>query len=689
MRFKTTLILFSVSLSLLLAVWAVRQREIVQLTSRTSKVLSVSSDEIVRFTVERGDLSLECVKSHGRWLMTHPVSTRARNAEVNRLLTVLEDLDRLDEITVEQMDKRGLTPADYGISDKPRARIVLSSARRTLELVVGNDTPFDDHVYAQLGSESVVLVTSIDLVGVLPSDLDILRERRIFDGALADITRLEIQRSGGGFIDAVRQGGKWVMRQPVKGARLRDASMLRLLRGLQVEATRFVDVADPEVTGLSEGPFALEIGIWSGDEQTAQRVLIGKISENGSGEVYAKRSDGDLIYAVPSSIVDNFTVKANDLRDPTVFPIAKSDVRYIELADAGHRLEISRVSETASRYRAGRDAGETWRVVAPRDWRADKRVVEELLTDLTTISLDGFIEGAETNLVAYGLSEPERTIRISTHDPSAGEGTSSGDVGDGSSASAVDAAPASVATRTTATGDFSLLLGREIVDGQGIYARLGDDLSVFKLSGDAISNILSGRYESAGVTADLIAGAKASGKPWISPLVFCDRTVMRIEPMRVESVSLVRKGTDTVTVQRRDNHSWSTVVPFDAEADEKVIRGLLSSVVELEAIRIVHSGEDGFDSYGLKAPEIKLTFGFSGEESISTTLMIGFKAKTDGVYAMIQGRDVVFVLPKHTVSRLIRSLVVLPEADEDTSLNQRSRPRETYTSAAGRPPYGV
>ena len=47
-----------------------------------------------------------------------------------------------------------------------------------------------------------------------------------------------------------------------------------------------------------------------------------------------------------------------------------------------------------------------------------------------------------------------------------------------------------------------------------------------------------------------------------------------------------------------------------------------------------------------------LTFGLRGEIGIQKSILIGAPSGTNGVYSMIQGQDMVFVLPKTTVDIL-------------------------------------
>ena len=56
-------------------------------------------------------------------------------------------------------------------------------------------------------------------------------------------------------------------------------------------------------------------------------------------------------------------------------------------------------------------------------------------------------------------------------------------------------------------------------------------------------------------------------------------------------------------------------------------------------------------------PALTLTLGLTGERGIQKSIAMGFRAETDGIFAMVQGQDVVFVLDRKLVEMLTRDLV--------------------------------
>ncbi|MDP2989429.1 MAG: DUF4340 domain-containing protein, partial [Kiritimatiellota bacterium] len=60
--------------------------------------------------------------------------------------------------------------------------------------------------------------------------------------------------------------------------------------------------------------------------------------------------------------------------------------------------------------------------------------------------------------------------------------------------------------------------------------------------------------------------------------------------------------------------------------------------------------------YGLKDPRGSLTFILSGQEGIQKTLVLGEASEDLGVYATVQGQEMVFILPKALADQLLQDI---------------------------------
>jgi hypothetical protein len=83
-------------------------------------------------------------------------------------------------------------------------------------------------------------------------------------------------------------------------------------------------------------------------------------------------------------------------------------------------------------------------------------------------------------------------------------------------------------------------------------------------------------------------------------------------------------------------------------------------LANLRALRIEYHGAENLEAFGLDKDATVLVVSLSGGEGIQKSLHMGFLSRTDGVYAMVQGQDLVFVLDKGQVERLSADLVKPP-----------------------------
>ena len=134
---------------------------------------------------------LECFNEHGQWVITKPIKTRAKDAKINYMLSVLAALPKGETITEHQRKARALTLADYGL-EKPGVRIVISSSEKRILINVGNVSPLKDSVYVQINNGDAVVATATNLLDIIPRDLADIRDTHLLSGAPAYVKKLEI-----------------------------------------------------------------------------------------------------------------------------------------------------------------------------------------------------------------------------------------------------------------------------------------------------------------------------------------------------------------------------------------------------------------------------------------------------------------------------------------------------------------
>lgn len=631
--FRTTTRLFVLVCVLGLVIWMLERRRFQAEPGRERihKVFEGLGDtSYVAF--ERGDMRVVCRRVEGIWKVTVPVAARAEEAEVERILSILDALPRLDVVTPAQRCRRGLTLEDYGLV-RPQARVVLGNRLERFEMLVGRMSPLEDSLYIKLGADEDVLETSLDLLEALPASVEAMRDRRVLRGDVFRTRRIEIQPVSGGFLRIVRAGGAWHLQQPLetRADASRVEGILETLYGLQAESfvwdpgterdaeRTLVDLENEarsraETHGLSADMAVARITVWEGREETGRELILGRSPAGDESLVFARRREGNTIYAVPRRILDALTIERHALRDRRLFPFEAGAVRWIGFQREDRKLSLHK------------DREDCWRISEPVDWPADSRLVEQWVAKAVRFEVRQFLDAPATNLAAYGLDVPAFSIEM-------GAGT----LGEGRPSE----------TRVDVRG-VRLQFGIPDEQPARAFARLAGGDSVFEVHAEDFSRLVPRLTD---------------------PLLYRDRTMLALAPESVQRVSITRDE-EVLGIERASGKRWVAVRPPGAAVAQEVVDDLLLVVSNLRATNVEHYGAADLAPYGLEDSRRMVTLGLRGDEGIQKTLIFGHDASPQSVFAMIQGQDVVFTLDRSLHGLLMRSPFVAAEGANLSGIEQ-------------------
>lgn len=613
MKFKTTLQLLVAVVVLGLVILAVRSARVFRHDRISGKVLDMSFAEISAISMEIGELTIEFARSARDWQIVSPIQTRAKPGEIERILSTIEEMRGLEWISAKDMEGRGLTLADYGL-DKPRAKFTLKAGARVETLLVGIETPLEKLSCVKLDYEDGVIVAQTNLLAMIPGNLEAFRDRRLLCGEAADVDGIEITRPAGGFVKMQKKERTWIMQQPEENARLDGRKVTELLAWIhKLEVQEFIPPNDLERHRLEDG-IVLTLR-YSGDD-VGTRIVFEKRVDDGPRVVASVAADG-ILGTVDDSVVALLNFKPNDIRDRNVFQCRPSDIMSIRLVDGDRAIEFKR------RH------GQGWWIEEPRRWKADDFVVEKLLLHVLSVRITEFISEGEVNDEQFGFSDAARRIDVSRAIVTGGE------------------------DRNAVRYEMNIprvLIGTYDETRKAFYARLGDNSAAFLLEDAPLLKVFAAEYDSA-VERPGYAG------PWVNPLAYRDRLMLRLDGESVASISIARPEGTRQEVAKGADGQWRAVSPPSTVVNESVVSHDLALVAGLYATRLEYHEEGNSKTYGLdEAGATKLVFALTGEEGISKTLLFGSRSGPDGVYSMVQGQDVVFVLPRDTVQQLTRDL---------------------------------
>lgn len=567
------------------------------------KLLTIEPEKINYASFYRDGQFIECLNEHGQWNISKPVAARADDAKINLILAALEMLPREETITLAQRQARKLTLEDYGLS-KPRARMVLGDANKRHWLAIGNESPLKNAVYVQLDHEDEVIATATNLMDILPQHVADIRDPHLLQGSALYVRRLEIRRADGPLIQLIKETNEWIIHKPIM-ARANWTKVSSLLEQLfAMTMRRFVTetMADPVAYGLNDDEALLQINLELEGEQNPDRLIFSKKADEHGDQLYAGRRGSSLVFTVSREQLEALLAATLDLRDQRLYFMAPEKMAMIRLEQGERSLEFHK------------DAERTWRIVEPKQWLADSRMLADLISRLNTFRADKtFIS---TNMVEMGLDRPALIIRVSEELPIS-ETITSG-------ARQLPTRPGEKQKRTLLLSAFKP--GREYV-----FARFEDTPEIYQISASSSSTIS------------------------FDPLSYRDNTILALNPAAIHRISL-KKGVQEQIVERSAAGIWTSLAPIASQVSLVQISNLLAQVVDLKVLRFERSDIKDPAVYGLKDARASVTFSLDGEDGIQKTLLLGDDSEDMGIYAMFQGQDTIFVLEKTLANDLMKEL---------------------------------
>lgn len=631
MRTRTTIRLLFVVILLACVIWFA-EREIAPTRPGTliAPVYKVNFRDVMSLEIDRPDFHVTCRKSQGTWHLIDPIEARANDGEVERILSALEGLVSTDAITPVERRKRGLSLRDYGVL-VPRLRITLSGNMPGQELCVGNSTPVGDGMYVKLSANENILVVPMDMLGSMPEKIEILRDRIVVPGSAARTSRLEIQTPGHGFIQLTQISGRWSIQQPI-AVRANSAKIVDMLDALyKLTVDRFVwdstvvlrdggvaadTKADPGVGSeprhLDPDEATARITVFVDGDEVGKELLLGKSTDKDETKIYAKLRGGSSIYAVDVAILDVFSVNVTDLRDRYLFSLVPADIRYVAFQRGDMKLALKRTDKQG------------WMIHEPVQWRADDQTVRSMLSRVTRLTAESFVEAKSVDLAKLGLAPADYMVQLGSVAPSNGVHIGGGMTlshGEGGSAS---------------SELLRLDVGGNMKNAANVFVKFHGRDWVYEVDSKAIASL---------------------GPDVVDPLVYHDRTMLSLTPKSVRRIVL-RKGQTEQAIERNESDEWVVVADAEASVDMKTLDDVLFFVANMRATRIESLNVKKLGKYGLAKPQASLTLRLSGADGIQKTVLIGSAAGSSGVYATVQGQDVVFVLGDSFVRRLTSDLVL-------------------------------
>lgn len=581
--------------------------------ARARKAFMIDPDDIQEIVIERDGFKLVCNREEDQWVLREPVTDLADEGLIHRFLYFLELLRKNTTITAPERQERNLTLSDYGM-DTPQALIRLTGKTRSKTYLIGRKATLDDRIYVKENSQDVIVSVDHHLLQMIPASTADWRVRNLFHENASDITRFSIRRSDG-FIQAGRRdSGQWIIQQPIK-TRASVAAVQRLLDSLlplQIEA--FITDSAKDLTAYGLDHPATELALWRKNSKTPDTLLIGKSIETMTNCVYVKWESKPSVCAVSNELARLLAVPLNELRSRRLTTLAAPAIRHVKLTRGEQVIELQK-PENGS-----------WELLRPTRQKADGMLVDMLMENWCDSGILNYVADEVTNWTEYGFSPPYCAVELSvTTNRSEGE-------------TALD-------SRSFAVWEISSLPPQE-----GTLLVRADGTSIY------------------GVAAQLADTVN------LNPLYYRARDLLNIPRDQVLRITRTLPH-ETCELTRDDAAKpFAVTAPEGRTLNPHALEIFLRQILRLSAERFVAENPENPALYGLEPPAAVIRLGLTGSDGIGKTLLLGAEAENGTVYAMLQGRDVVFELNRVAASILCTELLNPPP--EPTPIPEENPPRE-------------
>jgi len=608
MRFRTTWYLLIGCLVLGVLCWHYigHPSRVLEKQYEWAGAFHMEPDRIRSLRIEREDTVLEFIQENKVWRMVEPIRTRANAGEIDRLLTRLSSLEPGEVITEWDRRSAQLTLADYGL-DRPQCTVSWNDGVRSHRWLIGRLAPVGEQLYVKEEESHDIIAVTARLLDWIPTHIAPLRDDVLIHGEPRLAHRLAVTRAGG-FVQLMRDDdGLWRIQQPLaaRADRLAVQRMLDQLFSARIKDYVADNVSDMTAYGLD--PSATHVALWIDRQEEAAGFYLGAALENEPERIYARRTDGESVFAVSRELLDVATIRVNDLRDRDLIPWSSGDV---------HAMTLTRGTDTVTLERHHEQG---WMLTYPYVAQAENSIVEGVIEAWMAASIERFYDHTPTNVV-------------------------------------VD----SVSLADTASIQFERRQSR--VDA----SRRAIELSMVIPPATSQWVVVSNALDQA--VYDVGRGAWDETKWSIAD--YRQREIFRIPAADIRRLELRRENDATHILIRNENGDLVPLDKKGVRTTT-IISDVLAQLNPLRAARFVPEREAREDSFGLDDPMAVLTIGLSGEAGIGHAVMLGDVRSDGGVYARTRGHDHIFILSAETATLLLSDLyeaeepAIIPEETDD------------------------
>jgi hypothetical protein len=393
-----------VAIAVLAAMWGVftyldhrKHGEIKTEAPPSEKLVPVQNNNVQSLTFKpRGGEEFTAKREGGKWVIDGQKKLAADDSAVSSLLTSLTSATVVDVV-----DPHPSSLKDFGLDPPAFSLDVATDAKPSkVTLLLGDDTPTNNGLYAQVAGNPRVFTLGSYLKSNLEKNLFDLRDRRAFTLSSDQIQKIQAESKGKKLILEKNPEGVWdlVLPPAVRADRFAAENLVSQLGSLTMQSVVSEDTQKAGAYGFGTPEVRVEVS-GSGVSQT---LIVGKKGEKqDASRYYAMNSALSPVFTVGSDFLTQVQKDPSELRAKDLFSFSSFEASKIE-ADTpkGHRVFEKKKEKQK----------EQWKQTAPSAKDEPSEKVEMLLNRLRDLRADSFPK--EASLAPLGLAKPAYQFNV-------------------------------------------------------------------------------------------------------------------------------------------------------------------------------------------------------------------------------------------------------------------------------------
>ena len=353
-------------------------------TPAATKLLSFKDADVSKLEIDKkGSDPVDVAKgSDGKWDITAPQKLSGDQDAITGVISVLSGLTSERVVEDHAIDLK-----QYGLAD-PAVKIdITTKDGKTQKLLLGDDTPTGNAVYAAVGGDPRVFTLASYSKSSLDKSAPDLRDKRLLTANFDKVSAVDLTAKKQS-IEFGRSKDSWqiVKPRPLRADNFSVEDLVRKLKDAKMDLSASADSDEKKIAGL----FAAGNPVATAKVTDATGTQTLEVRKNKT-DYYAKSSAVSGVYKVAADLGTSLDKSLDDFRNKKLFDFGFDDVSAVEMHDG---------SKTYSLVKGGSD----W-------WSNGKK--------MDAMSAQAFIDKlrdlAATKFPDSGFTTPAITIKVTSN----------------------------------------------------------------------------------------------------------------------------------------------------------------------------------------------------------------------------------------------------------------------------------